>query len=248
MDDATAVADDDSPMPIYQLPADPRFPDPSRASPSGLLAIGGDLAPTRLVAAYRAGIFPWFSEGQPLLWWSPDPRTILALDELHIARSLRKTLRKQPYRITVDQQFREVVDRCATAHRPNQRGTWITLEMREAYTTLHALGYAHSVEAWTDAGELVGGLYGVCIGRMFAGESMFARAPDASKIAFVHLALQLRRWGFPAVDCQMRTAHLARFGARDIPREEFLALVRDLVDRPSPRAPWQLDPDLLSDL
>jgi len=248
LDDANRVVEDDTPMPIYQLPPDPMFPDPARASPTGLLAIGGDLSAERLIAAYRAGIFPWYSRGQPLLWWSPDPRMIVPLDALHVSRSLRTVARKKPYRITVDQAFTQVVERCASAPRPGQRGTWITSEMQASYNELHRLGHAHSVEAWDDGGELIGGLYGVCVGRMFAGESMFARRPDASKLAFVHLALQLRRWGFPAVDCQMHTAHLARFGGREIPRAAFLDLLAQVVDLPSPRAPWDLDTDLLSDL
>lgn len=235
-------------MPIYQLSREPVFPDPHRASESGLLAIGGDLSVDRLQAAYRSGIFPWYSEGQPLLWWSPDPRMVVFLDELHVGRSLRKILRKNPYKITLDTAFVEVIAACSRANRPGQQGTWITPEMQRAYTELHRAGSAHSVEAWDERGELVGGLYGVITGRCFAGESMFAHASDASKVAFVHLALQLRRWGVPLVDCQMHTPHLARFGGREIPRAQFLARLERLVHAPPPAQPWHLDPDLLDDL
>jgi leucyl/phenylalanyl-tRNA--protein transferase len=235
-------------MPLHPLTATVSFPDPRRATPSGLLAVGGDLSVERLRAAYRSGIFPWFSEGQPILWWSPDPRMIVPLHELRLSRSLRKTIRKAPYKITVDAAFPAVIAACAAAPRPGQRGTWITRDMQRAYVALHAAGNAHSVEAWDETGALVGGLYGVATGRMFAGESMFARAPDASKVAFALLAIQLRRWGFPAVDCQMHTEHLARFGGREIPRAAFLALLATVVDAPPPPVPWRLDADLADEV
>lgn len=235
-------------MPIFQLSAAPRFPDPRRASPSGLLAVGGDLSVPRLVEGYRHGIFPWFSTGQPILWWSPDPRMVVPLDTLHVGRSLRKRVRKRPYNITMDEAFERVIHACAGIERPGQDGTWITPTMEQAYIALHHAGYAHSVEAWSHSGELVGGLYGVVSGQMYAGESMFALADDASKIAFVHLALQLRRWGLPMVDCQMYTEHLARFGGEEIPRDAFLAQLAPLVDRPPPTTPWRLDRDLLDEL
>lgn len=215
------------------------FPDPALADPSGLLAFGGDLEPDRLLLAYRSGIFPWYSE-PPILWWSPDPRYVLFADDLDVPRSLAKRIRQQRYRITLDQAFTQVVARCANTPRPGQGGTWITSAMRQAYVRLHELGFAHSVEAWAD-GELVGGLYGVAVGRLYAGESMFASAPDASKIAFVHLVRQLAVWGFPVVDCQVHTEHLERFGARAISRVEYLDRCRGLVDLPARQGPWAFD-------
>jgi leucyl/phenylalanyl-tRNA--protein transferase len=204
-----------------------------------LLAVGGDLAPERLLAAYRHGIFPWYSEDQPILWWSPDPRAVLFPDELKVSRSLRKTLRKAPFEVRLDSAFRAVMEACA-APRADGLGTWITDEMLDAYTGLHQLGYAHSAECWAD-GELVGGLYGMALGGVFFGESMFARRTDASKVAFVHLVTQLRAWNFALIDCQVTTAHLTRLGARAIPRAEFEAL----LDRHAPRdhrpGPWRLE-------
>lgn len=230
-------------MPIYQLPRQLLFPDPRLADPSGLLAVGGDLSPERLVLAYRSGIFPWYSEGQPLLWWSPDPRTVLETADLHVGRSLRKRIRQQPYRITMDRAFERVIAACAGAPRPGQSGTWITEEMQQAFVRLHHLGHAHSAEAWDGEGRLVGGLYGVAIGRSFAGESMFAQASDASKIAFVHLARQVHLWGFPLIDCQMHTEHLARFGAHEISREAYLTRLDALSTVPGRPGPWSFDED-----
>lgn len=204
--------------------------------PNGLLAAGGDLSPGRLVAAYRRGIFPWYSEGQPILWWSPDPRMVLYPDELRLGRSLRKTLRKAPFEIRCDSAFAQVMYGCAAPRRGHD-GTWIMPEMIDAYIRLHALGIAHSVEAWRD-GELAGGLYGVAIGRAFFGESMFARASDASKIAFVHLVRMLRERGFGLIDCQMRTELLGSFGAREIPRRRFAAQLSELVNYPNPMERW----------
>jgi len=228
-------------MPIYQLPSTPRFPDPRRADASGLLAVGGDLSAERLLTAYRMGIFPWFGPGQPILWWSPDPRMVLEVDRLHVGRSLRKRIRQQPYRITLDTAFHDVIVACASVPRPGQDGTWITQEMVRAYDTLHAQGHAHSAEAWDQEGRLVGGLYGVASGRMFFGESMFAKASDASKIAFVRLVQQLVAWGFPLIDCQMHTDHLARFGAHEISRQEFLRRCHELVNQPDRPGPWSFD-------
>lgn len=215
------------------------FPDPALADPSGLLAFGGDLEPDRLLSAYRSGIFPWYSSG-PILWWSPDPRYVLFTDELEVQRSLGKRIRQNRYRITLDRAFAEVMRRCGTAPRPGQRGTWITPEMLRAYVRLHELGYAHSVEAWV-GDTLVGGLYGVAVGRMYAGESMFADAPDASKVAFVHLVRQLAIWGYPLVDCQVHTEHLERFGARAIPRHEYLSRCTHLADQPGRHGLWAFD-------
>ena len=187
--------------------------------PDGLLALGGDLSVPRLLNAYQHGIFPWYSDGQPIMWWSPDPRTILLPEALKISRSLGKTLRKQPYEITLNKSFAAVINACA-APRNDDEGTWITAEMQQAYCELHRQGHAHSVEAWQD-GKLVGGLYGIAIGRVFFGESMFARANDASKIAFVHLVNYLTKTGFKMIDCQVDSAHLQSLGATQISRHLF---------------------------
>ncbi len=229
--------------PAWLDPRDPAwFPPPEQAlrDPDGLLAVGGDLSPERLLAAYRRGIFPWYSEGQPILWWSPDPRLVLFPRELHVSRSLRKTLRRRPFAITLDAAFEDVIRACAQPRR-GESGTWITEEMRHAYTRLHRLGWAHSVEAWQD-GRLAGGLYGVAMGRVFFGESMFSRVSDASKAAFVHLVHQLAAWGYALIDCQVETAHLRRLGAAPVPRERFLALLDEHIRDPAAADPWQLDP------
>jgi leucyl/phenylalanyl-tRNA--protein transferase len=228
-------------------PADP-FPPVEHAmrDPNGLLAAGADLSPQRLLDAYVRGIFPWFGEDDPLLWWSPDPRMVLFLDELHVSRSLRRIVRSGRYEVRFDTAFREVMRACGEP-RTGQDGTWITSGMIEAYTTLCRLGYAHSIESWAD-GQLVGGLYGVAIGRMFYGESMFTRRSDASKVAFVATVRQLQRWGFGLIDCQMPTMHLASLGAREIPREEFLDHVGRLVVESDVPSPWRVDPDLLDDV
>jgi leucyl/phenylalanyl-tRNA---protein transferase len=206
------------------------LPDPEQSDDRGLVAIGGDLRPERLIDAYRRGIFPWYSEGLPILWHSPDPRFVLEPKHLEVNRSLRKSLRRNPYRLTFDTAFSEVVRRCSEVPRPGQDGTWITDDMMAAYDRLSALGHAHSVEAWLDD-RLVGGVYGVAVGAVFCGESMFALAPDASKIAFVKLIHQLVRWGLELVDCQVYTDHLARFGATEWPRARFLARLAALRDR-----------------
>jgi len=226
------------------LDTDDPFPPPELAlqHPNGLLAAGGDLSPERLLDAYAQGIFPWFGREDPLLWWSPDPRMVLYVRELRVSRSLRKTIRARRFRITTDTAFEAVISGCAEP-RPGQEGTWITPEMHAAYCRLAEMGYAHSVEAWL-GDRLVGGLYGVAIGRMFFGESMFTRVSDASKVAFVHIVAQFRRWEMPLIDCQMPTSHLASFGAREIPRAEFLDQVAELVRQPGPPSPWRLDADL----
>jgi len=207
--------------------------------PNGLLAAGGDLSPARLLDAYRQGIFPWYSEGEPILWWSPDPRMVLVPGELKVSRSLGKTLRKGGFEVRADTAFREVMAACA-APRRGQRGTWITDEMLGAYLRLHQLGHAHSVETWI-GGELAGGLYGVALGRAFFGESMFSRATDASKIALVHLVRQLQGWHFGIIDCQMATPLLASLGAREIPRREFSNRLKELVNYPRPMGAWRFD-------
>ena len=216
-------------MTVFLLGQDPEaFPPAERADRSGLLAIGGDLTPARLLAGYRRGIFPWYSEGQPILWHSPDPRFVLLPGQLHVSRSLHKVLRRRTYEIRADTAFGEVLRACAEAPRPGQDGTWITDEMDRAYLVLHRLGHAHSVEAWKD-GALVGGLYGVALGRVFFGESMFATAPDASKAAFATVATALFDAGCLLIDCQVETEHLARFGAADISRRRFLQLLGSAV-------------------
>ena len=221
-------------------PRDP-FPPVEFAlrDPNGLLAAGADLSPMRLLEAYRQGIFPWYSGDDPVLWWSPDPRMVLFLDQLRVSRSLRRVVRSGRYSVTLDEAFRGVMLGCA-APRPGQDGTWITPEILAAYTALFDLGYAHSVEAW-NGGELVGGLYGVAIGRMFFGESMFARQTDASKVAFVHLVRQLRRWGFEMIDCQMSTPHLASLGAREEPRGVFNGQLSRLIRLDPIPGPWRLE-------
>ena len=229
---------------IPWLAADDDFPPVGRAlkTPNGLLAAGADLSVPRLVEAYRRGIFPWFNEGQPILWWSPDPRMVLLPAELKISRSLGKRLRRRDYEVRADTAFGAVMRACA-APRISQAETWISPAMIEAYEELHRGGHAHSVEIWI-GGELAGGLYGVALGRAFFGESMFARVTDASKIALAHLVRQLERWGYGLIDCQMATGHLARLGAREIPRAEFMRKLRELVNYPQNVGHWRLDDDL----
>ena len=211
--------------------------DSALIEPNGLLAASEDVTPARLLEAYRRGIFPWYSGDQPVLWWSPDPRMVLFVDEFRIARSLRKRIKQERWAIRADSAFRAVITACASTRRPGQLGTWITPAIIDAYSVLHERGYAHSVEAWRD-GKLVGGLYGVGIGRMFFGESMFARESDASKVALAHLVAMLRAQGFPLIDCQQQTEHLASFGARPIPRRAFADLVAGLVHSTAPGGPW----------
>ncbi len=215
------------------------FPPVELASPEGLLAVGGDLSSERLLAAYRNGIFPWYSPGQPVLWWSPDPRTVLFPERLRISRSLGKALRQNRFRVTLDQAFERVIDACAAPRRANPTGgTWITGEMRAAYCRLHAEGYAHSVEVWSGS-ELVGGLYGVALGGVFFGESMFSRATDASKVALARVVGQLTTWGYSLIDCQVGSAHLFSLGAEEIPRQEFLAALHAALTLPGRPGPWK---------
>ena len=227
-------------MTLYRLPREVAFPDPRDAEPDGLLAVGGDLSPERLVAAYAAGIFPWFSAGSPILWWSPDPRLVLTPAALHVPRSLARTLRRGLYRFTADAAFGQVIRACAGADRPGQDGTWITRSMVAAYERLHALGLAHSFEAW-EGDTLAGGLYGVSLGAAFFGESMFARRPDASKAAFVRAVEHLAAHGVGLIDCQVRTEHLARFGAVEVPREQYRRLLDDAVTQPADFHAWPRD-------
>jgi leucyl/phenylalanyl-tRNA---protein transferase len=221
--------------------SDVRFPPVSQASPEGLLAVGGDLRPERLLEGYRHGIFPWYSGDQPILWWSPNPRTVLFPDKLHISRSLKRSLRPGLFNVTLDRCFRDVMQHCA-GPRPQypDGGTWITAEMLEAYTRLHELGYAHSVETWQE-GRLVGGLYGVALGGVFFAESMFTRVSDASKVALVSLVRQLQAWGFSLMDCQQSSPHVLALGAEAIPRLEFLDHLAAALALPERRGPWQLD-------
>jgi len=222
---------------------DLRFPPVHFASPEGLLAIGGDLRCERLLAAYRHGIFPWYNQGQPILWWSPDPRAVLLPEKLKVSRSLRKTLRKGELRVTFDLDFRQVIASCAAPRRSNPDvGTWITPEMTAAYCELHARGYAHSVESWF-GDRLVGGLYGVAVGSAFFGESMFSFVTDASKIAFVHAVRQMQRWGFTLIDCQLSSSHLLSLGAEEMPRAEFLTQLQQGTSASTRLGPWCFDPD-----
>ncbi len=231
---------------IKLLQHDTPFPPVEQAlrQPNGLLAAGGDLMPSRLLEAYRHGIFPWFSEGDPILWWSPDPRMVLFPEEFKISHSLRKTLQRRKYEVRIDSAFEQVMRACALP-REGQNGTWIQEDIIDAYVRLHRMGLAHSVETWMD-NELVGGLYGVSLGRMFYGESMFSHRTDASKIALAHLAAQLKRWNFGMIDCQMNTPHLASLGAREIPREQFLKQLQELIHYPNIATPWHLDHDIIA--
>jgi leucyl/phenylalanyl-tRNA--protein transferase len=223
---------------IPWLRGDAPFPPVSKAlrSPNGLLCAGGELTAQRLIQAYSHGIFPWFSEGDPILWWSPDPRMVLFPGELRVSRSLRRTVKRGVYETRYDGAFREVMEQCA-APREGQHGTWIMAEMIAAYTRLHHMGIAHSVESWHE-GELVGGLYGVALGRVFFGESMFSRAADASKVALVKLVERLEANGYRVIDCQQATAHLASLGAREIPRKEFSKLLQDSIQYPPTPGGW----------
>ena len=230
-------------MTVFRLTDRLQFPPVHLAEPSGLLAVGGDLSPDRLVLAYSLGIFPWYEDGLPILWHSPDPRMALAPDDLHVSRSLARTLKRARFEVRLDTAFEQVVRACATSKRPGQEGTWITAEMQEAYGRLFELGYAHSAEAW-QGGELVGGLYGVSLGRCFFGESMFKLRSDASKVAFVTLLRQLRIWEFDLIDCQVETEHLANFGARPRPREDFLTELERSLQYPTRLGTWSLDPEI----
>ena len=213
------------------------FPSVEEATPQGIVAVGGNLSPGMLLSAYRQGIFPWFSAEDPLFWWSPDPRFVLFPNELHVSKSLHKVLKKSTFEIVFDSRFEEVIDACGKMPRPGQNGTWITPEIVAGYGELHRLGYAHSVEAM-EGGRLVGGLYGVALGRVFFGESMFSTRPNASKAAFAILAARLREQGSTLIDCQVYSPHLERFGGREIPRAEFLGLLRAGLEGPTLRGSW----------
>lgn len=230
---------------LFRLPADSvAFPPANQAlkEPPGLLAVGGDLRPERLLAAYRQGIFPWYDDSSPILWWSPDPRMVLSPADVHVSRSMRKLLRRGAHRITMDCAFAEVIHHCA-ALREDSQGTWITEEMQTAYCTLHKLGYAHSVEVWLEK-RLVGGLYGIALGRMFFGESMFSLSENASKLAFIALCRQLEAWHFEMIDCQMPTEHLSSLGAHPLSRAEFLQQLSLNVQNPDQTEHWQFTAEL----
>lgn len=221
---------------MASLPRTYTFPPLEAASPEGLLAVGGDLNPDRLLSAYRQGVFPWFSDGQPILWWSPNPRAILYPADLHISRSLRKSLRTQGFEVTADRAFDDVIQRCAES-RNAREGTWITSGMQEAYCTLYRMGYAHSVETWQN-GQLVGGLYGLAIGKAFFGESMFSQITDASKTALVALSVSLTASGYHFIDCQVVSEHLNSLGAKAVPRYRFSSELKQAVETPVNETPW----------
>ncbi len=226
-------------MPVFQLPDEIIFPDPQFSEPDGLLAIGGDLSAARLLVAYQQGIFPWYSEGDPVLWWSPAPRLVLLPEEFHLPKRLARTIRKNIFELRADTAFSEVVAFCASVRKDSGEGTWITEEMRKAYIHLHQLGFAHSLECWYK-GELAGGLYGVCLDRVFFGESMFSRKTDASKVALVGLIQYSEQVGIRAIDCQMTTPHLLRFGGREVSREEFHELLERFIQQVAPQKMWKL--------
>lgn len=227
-------------MPVFYLSNEIAFPSPHFARQDGLLAVGGDLSQSRLLLAYRMGIFPWYAEEDPIIWWSPDPRVVLYPGEIHIARSLRKVIRKKRFHVTADRAFEAVIRSCASVRMENGEGTWLVEEMIDAYCRLHQAGYAHSVETWQE-GELVGGLYGVSLGGAFFGESMFMRTSNASKVALVALAGYADALKFDLIDCQMKTAHLMRFGAREIPRTRFLNELKQTLRRSTRRGKWTGD-------
>jgi leucyl/phenylalanyl-tRNA--protein transferase len=234
----------DNPIRLHWLdPRNPRQPFPPAAmamrDPNGLLAIGGDLSVPRLLSAYSQGIFPWYNPDEPILWWCPDPRTLLIPSAFHTSRSLARRLRRRDHAVTLNRDFRGVLEACS-APRASGRGTWLGSEMKRAYQELHERGYAQSVEVWRH-GHLIGGVYGVSLGRAFFGESMFSRADDGSKIALHYLCRQLAAWNYELLDCQIASSHLATLGARDLPRERFLSLVRSAVDAPGRAAPWRFD-------
>lgn len=228
-------------MPVFRLGKELIFPSPELAE-DGLLAVGGDLSVPRLLLAYRHGIFPWYSQGEPILWWSPDPRMVLLPEELHVSRRLQRSLKQGRFRVTCDTCFAEVIRACARTPRKHERGTWITAEMQQAYIRLHEAGYAHSFETW-DGDTLAGGLYGVSLGACFFGESMFSQAPDASKTALAIARKHFVDWGIRLIDCQLPNPHLRRLGAREIPRAQFLHMIEQHLQQPTRPGPWTLSPD-----
>ncbi len=224
-------------MPVYRLLTDPVFPPAHLATKEGLLAVGGDLSVQRLLAAYREGIFPWYSQDDPILWWAPDPRLVLYPSQLKVSRRLRRIINQNRFSITYDQAFDQVIKACAQVIREHQNGTWITAEMITAYIDLHEAGFAHSVEAWRD-GRLSGGLYGVSMGGSFFGESMFHLESHASNVALVNLVGRLQKWGFDLIDCQVTTAHMIRMGAKEIPRKCFIKELNRSFEKPTRLGLW----------
>ena len=229
-------------MPIFYLSEKIQFPPPYLAEEGGLLAVGGDLSTERLLSAYQQGIFPWYSEGDPILWWSPDPRLVLFPKNLKVSRSLLKTIKQGKFHITADNCFDRVIKACSDDRFRKNRGTWLVDDMKKAYRRLHRLGYAHSIEAWYN-GRLAGGLYGVALGKCFFGESMFTRVSNASKVALVKLVEFLDKHQFDMIDCQMTTPHLLRFGAKEIPRPLFLSQLEISITAKTMKGPWQLSDD-----
>ncbi len=227
-------------MPLFRLSRELTFPPPSLSMPDGLLAVGGDLSAERLLVAYQSGIFPWFSEGDPILWWSPDPRMLLFPEEFHLSKRLDRTIKHGDFEVRMDTAFDQVIVACADARGPKRDSTWITNDMRKAYCALHRQGYAHSVEAWQND-ELVGGLYGVSLGACFFGESMFSKVSNASKVATAALVHQVTRWDFPFIDCQLHNPHLESFGAREVPRAKFLTMLERAVAHETRRGKWTFE-------
>jgi len=232
-------------MTVFKLPEELVFPSPEYADADGLLAVGGDLSVKRLLLAYQMGIFPWYSKEMPILWWSPDPRLILKPEDLKISKRLMRLIKKGFFQITLDQAFEDVIRECASVKRPNQNDTWITDDMIEAYCRLHHEGFAHSVESWQE-GELVGGLYGISLGRAFFGESMFSKVSNASKVAFVHLVWFLESRNFSLIDCQLTTKHLLSFGAQEIQRKEFLRMLEEALKHKTRKGRWQFPAKILN--
>lgn len=227
-------------MPVFRLTEDILFPRPNLAEENGLLAVGGDLSPARLIAGYSSGIFPWYSEGEPILWWFTSPRLVIYPEKFRISKRLARYMRKPLFRISLDEAFAQVIESCATVRTMKGEATWITEEMKMAYLTLHELGYAHSVECWQDD-ILAGGLYGVALDRVFFGESMFTKFSNSSKIALAALVLHLRKRGVELIDCQMTTDHLLQFGASEISGNEFSKHLRTLIQRLTPDGKWNYD-------
>ena len=225
-------------MPVFQLSDKPIFPPAELAEENGLLAIGGDLSPKRLLLAYRSGIFPWYSEGEPILWWSPSPRLVIFPTGLKIPKRLARLIRQGVFSVTIDMAFKQVITACASSDNRVEKGTWITDDMIEAYCLLHDLGYAHSVECWLDD-KLAGGLYGISLGSVFFGESMFSDQPNSSKVALVYLIKKLQEWNFKLIDCQMKTEHLMQFGAREIPGNEFQKLLTENIAGLDQKGKWR---------
>lgn len=227
-------------MPIYQLPKEPLFPHPSEAVNDGLLAVGGDLSPQRLIAAYASGIFPWYGDDDPILWWSPDPRLVLFPEKFKVSKSLKQTIKKSHFDIRIDFAFEEVINSCKKIPRKEQDGTWITNEMKEAYMKMHELGLAHSIETW-EGNKLVGGLYGLSLGNIFFGESMFHKRTDASKVAFYYLSRLALNWNFSVIDCQVTNPHLISLGAEEIPRDNFLDILSESTEKETRQGKWEFN-------